>query len=67
MTGCCVVEVNAENARAYLDRYLRESAEVMLRSIDACAPSLAAAAALVVEAFRSNGRLLLCGNGGSAD
>lgn len=36
------------------------------RAMDAVAPDVCAAACAVVSAFRSGGRLLLCGNGGSA-
>ncbi len=47
-------------------RELRESAELKLRCIESIGDSIARAGSLVVEAFRSGGKLLLCGNGGSA-
>jgi phosphoheptose isomerase len=47
-------------------RHLLSSAEVKLRTAEHCADDAVLAAALVAEAFRGEGRLLLCGNGGSA-
>ena len=46
--------------------YLRQSAEVQNRTSVECADAILAAASLMVETFRSGGKLLLCGNGGSA-
>ncbi len=43
-----------------------ESAEVKRQAAEVCADSILAAADLVAETFRSGGKLLLCGNGGSA-
>lgn len=51
-----------ESARAYL----RESAEVKVRVAAECAGAILAAADIIVGAFRSGGKVLLCGNGGSA-
>lgn len=47
-------------------RHLLASAEVKHRTAQYCAEDAARAAGLVAEAFRGDGRLLLCGNGGSA-
>src|SRR5438105_12000887 len=46
--------------------HLRESAAVKLRTLELCTGSIRAAADLVAGAFRAGGKLLLCGNGGSA-
>jgi len=46
--------------------YLAESAEVKRLTAAACAEGIASAADVIAEAFRSGGKLLLCGNGGSA-
>ena len=46
--------------------YLAESAEVKRLTAAACAEGIASAAYVIAEAFRSGGKLLLCGNGGSA-
>ena len=46
--------------------HLRESAAVKQRTIECCTTSILAAAGLIAEAFRAGGKLLLCGNGGSA-
>jgi D-sedoheptulose 7-phosphate isomerase len=42
------------------------TAKVMWLTLDDCAPAILAAADLIVESLRSGGKLLLCGNGGSA-
>jgi D-sedoheptulose 7-phosphate isomerase len=46
--------------------YLRESAELKRRTAEACEGAILAAADLIVEAFRADAKVLLCGNGGSA-
>lgn len=46
--------------------YLRESAETKRRAAEACEESILAAATLIADAFRAGGKVLLCGNGGSA-
>lgn len=49
-----------------VEAHLRESAEVKLRAAEQCVDSIIAAARLVADSFRAGGKLLLCGNGGSA-
>ena len=46
--------------------YLHESAVVFDRVAESCAVAIERSAALMTEAFRHGGKLLLCGNGGSA-
>ena len=46
--------------------HLRESAAVKQRTIECCTMSILAAAELIAESFRACGKLMLCGNGGSA-
>jgi phosphoheptose isomerase len=46
--------------------HLNESARVKRQIADLCIDSILAAASLMAEAFRSGGKVLLCGNGGSA-
>lgn len=46
--------------------HLYRSAEVKHRTAETCEDAILEAAGLVAECFRGNGRLLLCGNGGSA-
>jgi D-sedoheptulose 7-phosphate isomerase len=46
--------------------YLGETAATAERSIEACADDIAAAAGLVSRSLRGGGKILLCGNGGSA-
>lgn len=53
---------DADRARAILE----ESARVKRALADESAPAIARAAALVAASFRSGGRVLLFGNGGSA-
>ena len=47
-------------------RHLLDSAEVKRQAADRCAADIERAAKLVAECLRNGGRLLLCGNGGSA-
>ncbi len=51
-----------DEIRAYFDA----SASVLSRVADACGESIERSASLLLNAFRSGGKLLLCGNGGSA-
>src|ERR1051326_6624908 len=52
--------------RNNIRRYLEESALVLGRAAEACHADIEKAAALLTESFRNGGKLLLCGNGGSA-
>ena len=52
--------------RESIQAYLRDSAETKRRAAEACTDAIVAAADLIVEAFRTGAKLLLCGNGGSA-
>ena len=49
-----------------IQKYFEESAVVLTRVADACGEGIERAAGLLIESFRSGGKLLLCGNGGSA-
>lgn len=51
---------------ALIHAQLKQSAEVTRKTAEACAPGIARAAELLIDTFRGGGRLLLCGNGGSA-
>jgi|SRR5882762_4687166 len=52
--------------RETVRRYLRTSAETKQRTGEQCDSGIIAAADLIVEALRGGGKVLLCGNGGSA-
>jgi D-sedoheptulose 7-phosphate isomerase len=54
--------VSVERARAYL----RETSETASRTAEACADQIVAAAAVIARSIRGGGKLLICGNGGSA-
>ncbi|MGZ8612978.1 MAG: D-sedoheptulose-7-phosphate isomerase [Actinomycetota bacterium] len=54
--------MNADPVRAYLE----EMADTARRTADACADDVAAVAELLVNALLDGGKILLCGNGGSA-
>jgi D-sedoheptulose 7-phosphate isomerase len=54
--------MNADRVRAYL----RETAATTTRAAEACADDVARAAELLVNALLDGGKILLCGNGGSA-
>lgn len=45
---------------------LKKSAEVKMRVAESCGREILAAADEIVSCFRSGGKLLICGNGGSA-
>ena len=45
---------------------LKKSAEVKLRVAESCGGDILAAAGAISQCFRGGGKLLLCGNGGSA-
>jgi phosphoheptose isomerase len=46
--------------------YLRKSAEVKLQVAEECLDSIISAAGMIADVFQAEGKLLLCGNGGSA-
>jgi D-sedoheptulose 7-phosphate isomerase len=52
----------AARARAHLV----DSAEVKRRAADECLPSILAGGRLIADTLRNGGKVLLCGNGGSA-
>jgi phosphoheptose isomerase len=51
---------------ARIRAYLTASAEVKRLTVDACAHAIATAASIIGDAFREGGKVLICGNGGSA-
>ena len=53
-------------SRDRLRSHLLDSADVLRRSADDCAEAIGAAVVLITETFCAGGKLLLCGNGGSA-
>jgi D-sedoheptulose 7-phosphate isomerase len=58
--------VNAEQDRARATAYLDAAAALMGTLTTACLEDVLAAAAILIDAFRSGRALLICGNGGSA-
>jgi len=46
--------------------YLKETAETVSRTYERCADAIGEAAAAVAESVRGGGKVLICGNGGSA-
>ncbi|MFQ5922737.1 MAG: SIS domain-containing protein [Anaerolineales bacterium] len=55
-----------EGLRARAESHLIESIEIKGRISEHCMTSILETARLITETFRSGGKLLLCGNGGSA-
>ena len=53
-------------SRTRAKEYLADAADTVRRVADACLDDIAAAAALLTTALRAGGKLLICGNGGSA-
>ncbi|MDP6511682.1 MAG: SIS domain-containing protein, partial [SAR202 cluster bacterium] len=52
--------------RSFAQEYMIRSADVQKTAADECADAIVSAADLVASAFSNSGKLLLCGNGGSA-
>ena len=50
----------------FVRAHLLEAAEVQRLAAEQCGPAILRAADLIAESFRQGGKLLLCGNGGSA-
>jgi D-sedoheptulose 7-phosphate isomerase len=46
--------------------HLSAAADVLRLTLERCAPTILAGAELIARSFQSGGKLLLCGNGGSA-
>ncbi len=61
-----VVTVDVEATKARARRYLHATAETVGRVEDECLDDIASAAALLIGSLRSGGKVLICGNGGSA-
>jgi phosphoheptose isomerase len=58
--------VNERETRAAADEYLSETATTVLSVRGSCLDDVVAAAELSVTSLRAGGKLLICGNGGSA-
>jgi D-sedoheptulose 7-phosphate isomerase len=58
--------VSDEGFRRAADTYLREAAGTMQATLDRCLDDVVAAAHVLTTSFRGGGKLLICGNGGSA-
>lgn len=57
---------NDDWSHSEIQTHLTESAKVKRQVAEKCLDSIVAAARLIADTFRSAGKLLLCGNGGSA-
>jgi phosphoheptose isomerase len=57
---------NAMGAKEMARSYLLDTAETNRRTAENCAESASAAAGMIAECLRKGGKLLICGNGGSA-
>jgi phosphoheptose isomerase len=60
------MQPDVDYLRRRAQAHLLESAEIKRNVADKCLDSVLAAAQLIAETFRSGGKVLLCGNGGSA-
>ena len=54
------------NRKQFIDSQLRDSAEAKIDTIDACTDSVLKSVDLILGSIRNRGKLMLCGNGGSA-
>ncbi len=59
-------EVNLNVRHEFIAAHLARSAEVITHTAESCIESIAQAAHLITECFENNGKLMICGNGGSA-
>jgi D-sedoheptulose 7-phosphate isomerase len=50
----------------FLEESLKESADTKLRILSQCKEDILKVSGVLIESFKSNGKLMLCGNGGSA-
>jgi D-sedoheptulose 7-phosphate isomerase len=57
---------SSEPRLATIQNHLSGTAAVLLSTFEQCGPAILAAADLIAESFHHGGKLLLCGNGGSA-
>jgi len=55
-----------EVLRAYAHEHMMRGAEIRERAAEICLDGLLSAAELIVECFKQGGKVLICGNGGSA-
>jgi D-sedoheptulose 7-phosphate isomerase len=58
--------VDRDATRARAREYLQEAGDLFAQVRDGCADDITAAAALLTATFDGGGKLLICGNGGSA-
>lgn len=56
----------AFNIQHFFEESFRESAEVKLKTIEACSGPILAAVEAMAATYRNGGKVLFCGNGGSA-
>jgi D-sedoheptulose 7-phosphate isomerase len=60
------VSVDADAAREDARRYLRATAETIRRVEETCLDDVVSAVTILVTSLRAGGKILICGNGGSA-
>lgn len=60
------MQTNTDARLATVRTHLTGTADVLRQTFEQCAPAILAAADLVAESFRKGGKLMICGNGGSA-
>jgi len=57
---------NAMEMEKVIETHLTHSAEVLAQTVAACSDSIRHTAELIVRCFQKGGKLMICGNGGSA-
>jgi phosphoheptose isomerase len=60
------MHATTDSRLATVRAHLAGTAEVLRLTLEQCAPAIVAAADLVADSFRKGGKLMICGNGGSA-
>ena len=59
-------EINTQIRNEFIHGHLARSADVIRRTAEYCADAIEHAASLIIDCFGTDGKLLICGNGGSA-
>jgi len=58
--------MNVESALAHVEASMREGADLRMQVVRECGKGIVEAASLMAASLRSGGKILFCGNGGSA-
>ena len=60
------MQINDRSLRDHVEKHMYKSIEVKKLIAECCTNSILSASRMIVETYQSGGKVLLCGNGGSA-